>query len=205
MNMYVHQMTKKRRYRMAERAKSQDETRQRIVEATMQLHEELGPRSTTISAIAERAGVQRLTVYRHFPDETAVFEACTSHWLELHPPPDPEDWQAIDDPWESARVALGLHCEYYSATRVMWAVSHQDASRVPALQAPMAAFSGRLEEQAKLLGRRFGLRGARAKRLATTLGHALAFPTWADLDAREITDADKIALFLCWMHGIVGE
>jgi AcrR family transcriptional regulator len=64
----------------------------------MQLHEEIGPRATTISAIADRAGVQRLTVYRHFPDETAVFQACTAHWLSLNPPPDPADWAGITDP-----------------------------------------------------------------------------------------------------------
>ena len=70
-------MNEKRNYRMRRRAESQEETRQRIVEATMQLHEELGPRATSISAIADRAGVQRLTVYRHFQDEAAVFAACT--------------------------------------------------------------------------------------------------------------------------------
>ena len=71
----------KRPYRLGERAKSQEQTRLRIVEATVALHEELGPRNTTITDIAKRAGVQRLTVYSHFADETAVFQACTAHWL----------------------------------------------------------------------------------------------------------------------------
>ena len=70
----------------------QEETRRRIVEAAAGLHENVGPRDTTISAIAEKAGVQRLTVYRHFPDETELFKACTAHWLALNPPPDPASW-----------------------------------------------------------------------------------------------------------------
>ena len=135
-------MKKKRPYRMGERAKSQDETRQRIVEATMRLHEELGPRATTISAIAEKAGVQRLTVYRHFPDETAVFQACTAHWLSLNPPPDPAGWAAIEDPRERLEAALTAFYRYYAGTQRMWSASFRDVADVPALQAPMKQFAG---------------------------------------------------------------
>ncbi len=71
----------KRSYNLGQRASSQEETPRRIVDATVALHEEIGPRATTISAIAEKASVQRLTVYRHFPDETELFKACTSHWF----------------------------------------------------------------------------------------------------------------------------
>jgi AcrR family transcriptional regulator len=78
----------RRTYRMTRRAETRDATRARIVEAAMALHEELGPRATTVSAIAERAGVQRLTVYRHFPDDEAMFAACSSSWEERHPMPD---------------------------------------------------------------------------------------------------------------------
>ncbi len=109
---------RKRPYRMRERAKSQEQTRLTIVEATMQLHEELGPRNTTITEIAKRAGVQRLTVYSHFPDETAVFQACTSHWLSLNPPPDPASWSSIEDPGLRFRAAnLGL----------LWVFQHDKA------------------------------------------------------------------------------
>ncbi len=65
---------------MAKRAESRDETRSRIVGAAIALHEEVGPKATTISAIADRAGVQRLTVYRHFPDDASMFQACSSGW-----------------------------------------------------------------------------------------------------------------------------
>src|SRR3546814_654746 len=93
----------KRPYNQAKRAESRDETRLRILRATMDLHEEIGLRQTTISAIAERAGVQRLTVYRHFPDDEALITACSGHWLGLHPPPDPARWAAITDPLDQAR------------------------------------------------------------------------------------------------------
>ena len=85
---------KKRKYQLHRRAESQEETRRKIVDAIVDLHEKLGPRATTVSAIAEKAGVQRLTVYRHFPDEVALFAACSSHWLGEHPLPDPAIWLA---------------------------------------------------------------------------------------------------------------
>src|SRR5689334_9601108 len=90
----------KRPYRMQRRAELEEQTRLRITESTVELHEELGPARTSISAIAERAGVRRSTVYRHFPDEEALFAACSSHWRTANPPPDPGAWAAIDDPAE---------------------------------------------------------------------------------------------------------
>ena len=96
-----------RKYELKQRALSQAETRQRIVDATVDLHRELGPVRTTISAIAERAGVQRLTVYRHFPDDRALFGACSSQWRAAHPMPDPSAWSAIEDPAERLQAALG--------------------------------------------------------------------------------------------------
>ena len=70
----------KRRYELKERARRQAETRQRIVDAAVELHTSVGPARTTISAIAERAGVERHTVYAHFPDEPTLFRACSTHW-----------------------------------------------------------------------------------------------------------------------------
>ncbi len=98
--------TKKRAYRLSARAESQAETRQRIVEAAVALHEKLGPAQTPITAIAERAGVTRLTLYRHFPDEAAIFAACTAHWGARHPFPDSARWDGIKDPAARAAAAL---------------------------------------------------------------------------------------------------
>ena len=161
----------------------------------MALHQEVGPRATTISAIAERAGVQRLTVYRHFPDETAVFQACTSHWLSLNPPPGPEDWADTATPDERRAAALAAFDAYYGRTRAMWAASHRDVEQVPALQGPMAEFAGYLDALAAELGADLG----RFARLS--LRHALAFPTWAALDALGLGSEEKLALERAWIAG----
>jgi AcrR family transcriptional regulator len=95
-----------RKLKLRARAQRQEETRRRIVQAAVDLHAKLGPLATTITAIAERAGVERLTVYRHFPDEQSLFHACTRHHFEAHPPPDPSSWLEIEDP--EARLHRGL-------------------------------------------------------------------------------------------------
>ncbi len=194
-------MKKRRPYRMAERAKSRAETRQRIIEATMRLHEALGPRATTISAIAEEAGVQRLTVYRHFPDETAVFQACTAHWLGLNPPPDPEGWRTIADPHKRLEAALTAFYSYYARTRRMWSASFRDVDDVPALRGPMKQFAGFVAGIGDDLAAQFHAGKRPARCLAATIQHALTFPTWADLDARGLGEADKVILVMRWVEG----
>ena len=88
----------KRPYRMRRRAEAQDDTRRRIAESAVALHGTVGPARTSISAVAEHAGVRRSTVYRHFPDEAALFDACTAHWAAANPAPDLAAWAAIDPP-----------------------------------------------------------------------------------------------------------
>ncbi|MCB1340693.1 MAG: TetR/AcrR family transcriptional regulator [Pseudooceanicola sp.] len=189
---------KKRPYRLRQRARSQEETRQKIVEATMHLHQEVGPRATTISAIAERAGVQRLTVYRHFPDETAVFQACTAHWLSLNPPPDPSGWSGIADPKARFVAAARAFYAYFSRTRRMWTVSFEDVAHVPALQGPMAAFGAYLGEVAA--GLVAGFDGdALMGHAAPTIRHALRFQTWSDLEQQGLDDKAKVDLVSHWL------
>jgi AcrR family transcriptional regulator len=195
MSIHVHRMTGKRRYTLKERAKSQAETRQRIVEATMALHEEIGPRATTISAIAARAGVQRLTVYRHFPDENAVFQACTSHWLSLNSPPDPEAWEGAGDLAAQREAALAAFHAYYARTRAMWHAAHRDVADVPALQEPMAQFAAYVAGVADALGADLGPLGR------ASLHHGLAFPTWAALEAQGLEEVRKRDLVLAWIEG----
>src|SRR5436190_15708345 len=101
-------MTDQRRpYRMKARAQAQDATRRRITESAVALHGSLGPSRTSMSAVAEHAGVRRSTLYRHFPDEEALFIACSSHWVERNPRPDIDAWAAIEDPDQRLRTALG--------------------------------------------------------------------------------------------------
>src|SRR5687767_7292869 len=102
-----------RTYQKKRRAEREAETRQRIVEATVALHREVGPARTTISAIAERAGVERLTVYRHFPDQRSMFEACTAHYATQVPGPDPATWADIEEPGERLRAVLLAFYDYY--------------------------------------------------------------------------------------------
>src|SRR5438552_7762607 len=109
-----------RPYRKTKRAESEDQTRVRITKSTIALHEELGPARTSISAIAERAGVRRSTVYRHFPDEDTLFAACSSHWRAANPPPDPRAWAAIEDPAARTQTALRELYEFYGRTQGMY-------------------------------------------------------------------------------------
>lgn len=194
-------MSGTRNYVMKKRAEAQDATRLKIVEAAMHLHEELGPRATTISAIAERAGVQRLTVYRHFADEFAVFQACTSHWQSLNPPPDPASWQDIADPMARAEAATNALYDYYGRTRRMWSQSFRDVDEVPALKQPMASVAAYIEQVADDLTAAFKLRGASRDRVAATLAHAIHFPTWDHLETLGIGQAKKVALVLSWVRG----
>src|SRR5438874_1710923 len=109
----------KRAYQMKQRAELQERTRLRIVESTVALHGTLGPARTSISAVAEHAGVRRSTVYRHFPDEASLFAACTSHWTARNQPPRLDSWSAIVDPDERLATALGELYAYYRGTEQM--------------------------------------------------------------------------------------
>src|SRR6476661_10305264 len=95
-----------RQYRMKRRAEQEAQTRLRITESAVDLHGTLGPARTSVSAIAEHAGVRRSTVYRHFPDERALFGACSAHWAATNPPPDIAAWSAIGDPDKRLETAL---------------------------------------------------------------------------------------------------
>ena len=108
-----------RKYRKRRRAEQEEETRRRITEALVDLHGSVGPAGTTIREIAERAGVQRATVYRHFPDEASMLAACSAHWAEQNPFPDPGAWAAIDDPDRRLRAGLSEIYAFYSRNEKM--------------------------------------------------------------------------------------
>jgi len=192
---------KKRRYRLKRRAESREATRARIVAATMALHEEFGPKNTTISAVAERAGVQRLTVYRHFPDEAALFRACTSQWLANNPPPDPARWQAAAG---SERVREGLVAlySYYRRTERMWVAAHRDEAEVRALRQPMRRFHDYLTELADDLCAGLGTGSAGRDKVALTLRHAVRFDTWRSLASQGASDVAAADLVLGWLSAL---
>ena len=169
------------RYELKRRAERMEETRRRIAKATAELHGILGPARTTISAIAERAGVDRVTVYRHFPDDLSLYRACLHHLKAEHPWPDPDPWRAIRDPRERMRVALREVHAYYQALEPVWEKGLPDLPRLPALQEADAPMFEHWATFPEVLDRGWSARGGRRARLRAFLGHALDFTTWQSL------------------------
>jgi AcrR family transcriptional regulator len=186
---------KTRSYRMQRRAESQRRTRLRITESAVELHGTVGPSRTSMSAVAAHSGVRRSTVYRHFPDEAALFEACTSHWAAANPPPDLESWSAIGSPDERLGVALGELYAFYRRTQPMLENVFRDESTVPLVREHLAALRGYLvaARNALMAGRR--LRGSARRQTQAALGHAIAFSTWKSLVQDEgLDDTEAAAL-----------
>ncbi len=177
-----------RKYELKERAESLNATRERIVEATVELHDSLGPARTTISAIAERAGVQRLTVYRHFPDERSLFQACSGHWAAQNPAPDPAAWAGVGDPDERLRIALTEIYAFYGRTEGMTGNLLRDLPDSPVLQEVAAPFIEYWRTVREVLDRGWHGRGQKRARLRAVIGHAVEFETWQSLTRREGLD-----------------
>lgn len=175
----------KRAYRKRRRAEQEDDTRRRITEAAVELHGSVGPARTTISAVADLAGVQRATVYRHFPDEDALFSACSSHWLGEHPLPDLSRWMAIEEPDRRLRESLSELYAWYERGEDMLERTTRDVALVPALEAPMEGLAAWLDAAADVVvGDRHEDVPARDP-VRAAVGHALAFETWRSLVRRQ--------------------
>jgi len=186
-----------RPYRMQLRAAQQARTRERITESAVELHGTLGPARTSMSAVAAQAGVRRSTLYRHFPDEAALFDACSAHWMAANPPPNLGAWAEIADPDERLLTALGELHGYYRRTEKMLDNLFRDESIVPFVGERFAVFRGFLAAAQETLMAGRNRRGAAARRTRGALGHAVAFSTWKSL-VREhrVSDADAVIL-LC--------
>ena len=183
-----------RTYRLKQRAERQNETRERIVEAAVELHTTLGPARTSILAIAERAGVERPTVYRHFPTPESLFTACTAHHWAEHPAPDPEPWLHISDPKARMERGLGeLYAHYTELETTLWVI-YRDLEDMPEL-------------------RRFGHRNVRhrervievlasawprpdAPKLRAILGHAIDFFAWRSLRRQGLSNDQAAELMI---------
>ena len=180
---------------MKRRAEQEAETRLRITEAAVALHGTMGPAQTSVSAVAERAGVRRSTVYRHFPDEEALFGACSAHWAAANPPPDITAWGRIADPEERLDAALAELYAYYRRTAGMIEKLLRDEAAVPVVAELMGAFWALLDAAADTLLAGRGLRGKPRRRARAAIGHALAFATWQDLTGKQgLDDAEAAAL-----------
>jgi AcrR family transcriptional regulator len=184
-----------RPYRMQRRAESQEQTRLRITESAVALHGTLGPSKTSMSAVAAHAGVRRSTLYRHFPDEAALFDACSAHWATANPPPDLAAWAAIGAPGERLRVALDELYAFYGRTERMLDNLFRDESISPVVAARFGAFHGYLAAAQDTLLRGHPARGAARRRTKGAIGHAIAFATWKSLTREQgLSDEDAAGL-----------
>ena len=185
----------KRSYRQTRRAEATAETRRRIVEAAIQLHMTVGPAQTTITAIAEQAGVERLTVYRHFPREDELFRACVPHGWERFPPPDHRKWAKIGDPENRLRTALTELYAYYGVVGDALLVIVRDFPRVPTLAALNAPYLAKWDEMRDVLARGWNRRGRARLALMAGITHSLDLATWESLIRRqELSETEAVKL-----------
>jgi len=181
--------TETRKYELKARAESQRETRERIARASAELHEEKGVAHTTVTEIARRAGVTRLTVYNHFADLSELLPACAAHYEALHPQPDLGSVLGQADPDARVRDALARMYAWYRETEPMLGKLFSDRASVPELDRFLEQNIDRT--QAELADDLAG-RGERAQRTDALIRLALDFWTWRRL-AREGLDDEGAA------------
>jgi AcrR family transcriptional regulator len=189
--------SEKRRYELKARADSQRETGNRIAAAATSLHEEVGIANTTIADIARRAGVQRPTVYAHFPDLAALLPACTAHWLGENPLPDLGAVFAIEDPVERLRTTLASFYPWYRTTATM-------QQRLLSERTPVSVLDKWLEQSLDPVFAEIttGLAAGFSRPEARVLvALALDFWTWRRLDSEGVSDTAAAEL----MAEVVGE
>jgi AcrR family transcriptional regulator len=196
--------TQTRKYELKTRAESQRETRDRIARATAELHEEKGVAQTTVSEIARRAGVTRLTVYNHFADLSELLPACAAHYEGLHPAPDLGSVLAQTEPGQRVRGVLAGLYGWYRETEPMYGKLLSDRASVPELDRFLEQnFDHMQAELADDLAAGFGLRGRRGDRTRALIRLALDFWTWRRLSREGLDDkaaADLMAAAIA-THG----
>ena len=191
----------KRKYELKKRAQEMAETHRRITEAAIELHASVGPSRTTLSAVAERAGVERRTLYRHFPTEADLFAACSSHYFAANPWPDLDDWRSIRDPQQRLERALDELYAYYERTEPMYRNVLRDAELVDSARDAVAPLRAYLEEAAEVLTVGRQLRGRRRQLVGGALRHAVAFSTWRSLSTNGIGRAEAAKLVTALVEG----
>jgi AcrR family transcriptional regulator len=185
--------TPKRIYRKSKRAQEEERTRNRIVDAAEDLHGSLGPAHTTVSAVAERAGVTRATVYRHFADEESLFLACSQQWISRQQLPQPDAWGLIEDPIDRLRAGLLDIYGFYRRGQPMISNIHRDVDAVPAV----VVAARRSREQRWLDTLLAPHPGNRRMVVRAAFAHATSFTTWQSLcGAHGLSDRSAAALML---------
>jgi AcrR family transcriptional regulator len=195
----------KRKYRKQRRADLEEETRLRITVSALVLHGTVGPSRTSISEVARRAGVRRSTVYRHFPDETALFRACSAHWAAQNPRPDLQVWARIASPNERLEVALIELYGFFHRTERMLDNLFRDETTVPAVRQQFSGFRGYLKQARDVLTAGRGLRGDAHRRIQGAIGHAVAFSTWKSLvREQQLSNVEATALMASAVSSAAG-
>jgi AcrR family transcriptional regulator len=193
---------KQRTYRKRVRAEQEEATRERITEATVTLHGSVGPARSTVSAIAREAGVQRATVYRHFPSEESLFQACTAHYWARNPLPDVESWKSIRDPGERLRVSIAEFYDFFEHNEEMLDKTSRDSHLVPAMDGPRAAFMAFVDHATAVLVTGRQERGGARRRVAAAIGHVLFFPTWQSLARMQgLSNPEAVAVAVAMVEG----
>ena len=177
--------TRARPYRLQRRLEAMAETRDKIARAAFELHATVGPSQATISAVAERAGVERHTVYRHYPDMVSLIRACTLHGMEVTGLPQPDRWASIPEPLVRLRAALEGMYAYYRANEALIANILRDLPVMPELAAGSSDYQDHLGRiWGTVLGPWMRLRGVRGDRVRALASTALEFGTWQALTSR---------------------
>jgi AcrR family transcriptional regulator len=184
----------RRKYELKKRAEEMAETHRRITEAAIELHGTLGPARTTMSAVAKRAGVERRTLYRHFPTEADLFEACSTDYFTANPWPDLGAWRAVRDPQKRLEHALDELYSYYERTQPMFSNVLRDAELVDSARDAMAPLHAYLDEAAEILIAGRPARGRRRQLVRGALRHALDFSTWHSLASNGVERSDAAKL-----------
>jgi len=165
-----------RSYTLKKRAEQQAETRRRIVEAAVDLHTRIGPAQTTFSMVAEQAGVQRHTLYAHFPDERSLLMACSGHTLETDPPPEAAAWRAIGDRHDRLHAGLtALYAWFGRNAQRMSSVLRDAEFHAPTREIAALRMGPYFKAYSEVLGEKLG-----ANQRAM-LALALSFFTWRTL------------------------
>jgi AcrR family transcriptional regulator len=180
-----------RKYEMKRRAERVQETRRRITEAAVELHQTVGPARTTVSAVAEKAGVQRHTYYAHFPELKNLYQACMGHYSERNPVPEPSSWTDIADAEERLRVALSEVYAYYSGNEAMVSNVLRDAELDPIVQEIMVPFDQYWETVRDVIAGAFEASGDRHEELLGAVALAQDFQTWQTLVRQQELSQDR--------------
>jgi AcrR family transcriptional regulator len=180
-----------RKYEMKRRAERVQETRRRITEAAVELHQTVGPARTTVSAVAEKAGVQRHTYYAHFPELKDLYQACMGHYSERNPVPEPSSWTDIAEAEERLRVALSEVYAYYSGNEAMLSNVLRDAAIDPMVQEIMVPFDQYLETVRDAIADAFEASGDRQEELLGAVALAQDFQTWRTLVRQQELSQDR--------------